>query len=76
MRRLRWSSPARPSPRRPYRDTAIVYAVLACLVVVVAVATGGSAVRAIVAAASAFLLATGFSWWRWRRRLGARQRRN
>ncbi|PWU19465.1 MAG: hypothetical protein C5B48_13505 [Candidatus Rokuibacteriota bacterium] len=59
----------RKLPRRPYRDSAIVYAVLAGVVVVLAVATGGNLVRAVIAAAAAFVLATAFSWWRWRARL-------
>ena len=69
MRRLRWDFPEREIPKRPYRDSAIFYAVLAVLVVVLAVATGGGVVRAIVFASVAFVLATAFSWWRWRTRL-------
>ena len=69
MRRLRWDFPEREIPKRPYRDSAIVYAALAALVVVIAVATGGGVVRAIVVAAAVFVLATGFSWWRWRSRM-------
>jgi Flp pilus assembly protein TadB len=69
VRRLRWSFPEREIPKRPYRDSAILYAGLAVLVVVIAVATGGGVVRAIVFAAAAFVLATGFAWWRWRVRL-------
>ena len=69
MRRLRWETPQRKIPRRPYRDSALVYAVLAVVVVVVAVALGGSLIRALVWAGVAFVLATGYSWWRWRQRL-------
>jgi Flp pilus assembly protein TadB len=69
MRRLRWEPGERKVPKRPYRDSAILYGVLASLVVVIAVATGGDLVRALVFAGAAFVLATGFSWWRWRGRL-------
>ena len=69
MRRLRWNFPEREIPKRPYRDSAIFYAVLAMLVVVLAFATGGDVGRAVVFAAAAFVLATAFAWWRWRIRL-------
>jgi hypothetical protein len=69
MRRLRWSFPESDIPKRPYRDSAIFYAILAVFVVVLAVATGGGVLRAIVFAAAAFVLATLYSWWRWRARL-------
>ena len=69
MRRLRWEFPERPIPKRPYRDSALVYAGLAGLVVVIAVATGGGLARAVIVAAAVFVLATGFSWWRWHVRL-------
>ena len=75
----------RPIPRHPYRDSAILYAVLAIVLVVVTAATGGSLLPgepdkggvlgaidrlgALSVAAIFFLLATGFSWWRWRERL-------
>jgi hypothetical protein len=60
--------PAR-MPKRPFRDSAIFYAVLASAVVVVSLLTGGSFVRSVVVAAGFFLVATGYSWWRFRRRL-------
>jgi predicted lysophospholipase L1 biosynthesis ABC-type transport system permease subunit len=69
VRRLRWDFPEREIPKRPYRDSAIFYAVLATLVVVIAVATGGGVVRAVVIAVAAFVIATAFSWWRWHVRL-------
>lgn len=72
MRRLRWEteSVTKP-PKRPYRDSAIFYAVLAGVIVVVALATGGSVAKAAVIAAIFFVLATGWSWWKWRQRLAA-----
>ena len=69
MRRLRWEPGERKVPKRPYRDSAILYGVLAGVVVIVSVATGGSLSRALIFAGAAFVLATGFSWWRWRARL-------
>jgi Flp pilus assembly protein TadB len=69
MKRLRWESGERKVPKRPYRDSAILYGVLAALVVIISVATGGGVVRALVFAGAAFVLATGFSWWRWHTRL-------
>jgi arginine exporter protein ArgO len=69
MKRLRWEFPERPIPKRPYRDSALVYAGLAGVVVLIAVATGGGLVRAVVVAGVVFVLATGFSWWRWHVRL-------
>jgi nicotinamide riboside transporter PnuC len=43
--------------------------VLAAIIVIVAWATGGRLLRALVFAAVFFLLATGWSWWRWSQRL-------
>jgi predicted tellurium resistance membrane protein TerC len=55
-----------PSRRRslhPYRDSAIVYGILAALVVSIAVLTGGRVAWSIVLGIAAFLLATGWTWW-------------
>jgi Flp pilus assembly protein TadB len=56
-------------PKRPFRDSAIFYAVLAGAVVVVTVLTGGSVLRGVLVAAVFFVVATAYSWWRFRRRL-------
>jgi Flp pilus assembly protein TadB len=56
-------------PKHPYRDSAVLYAVLAAVVVVVAAATGGGIGRAVVFAAAAFLVATAWTWRNWRNRL-------
>jgi hypothetical protein len=56
-----------PSKRRsmhPYRDSAIVYGVLAALVILIAVLTGGRVAWSIVLGIAAFLLAMGWTWWR------------
>ena len=71
MKRLRWDSldRDRPVPKHPYRDTAILYSVLAVLVVVIAWATGGDVVNAVVTAIFVFIVATLWSWRTWRNRL-------
>jgi hypothetical protein len=71
MKRLRWDSldRERPVPKHPYRDTAILYGVLAVLVVVIAWATGGDVVNAGVTAILVFIVATLWSWRTWRNRL-------
>ncbi len=68
MKRLRWD-PERPVPKRPYRDSALFYAVLAGIVVLVGLLTGADVVRTVSFAVGAFVLATAWSWWRWRERL-------
>lgn len=75
MRRLRWEVGGRSVPKRPYRDSAVFYGVLAGVVVVVGAVTGGSIVRAGVVALAFFVVATGFAWWRWRERLGSQEDR-
>ncbi len=62
----------RPIPNHPYRDTALVYAGMGVVLVVVAWLTGGQALRAIAAAAIFFVIATGWSWWGFRKRIRAR----
>jgi hypothetical protein len=75
VKRLRWDGPERPVPKRPYRDTALVYAGMAGLVVVVGLVTGGGIVRTLVIAAAFFVVATGWSWRNWRNRLRRREER-
>jgi hypothetical protein len=77
-------------PRHPYRDTAIFYAVLAGMIVLVTALTNGNMfpgevenktrilrvigeIGAVPVAAAFFVVATGFSWWRLRKR-GQQQR--
>jgi hypothetical protein len=62
----------RPIPDHPYRDTALVYAGMAVVLVIVASLTGGQALRAIVAAAIFFVIATAWSWRGFRKRIRAR----
>ena len=74
--RLRWESSQAPRvPRRPYRDSALLYGAMAAAVVVVAAVTGGSIVRALVIGALFFVAATAWSWRRWRERLRDEERR-
>ena len=68
LRRRAWGG-EQPVPKRPYRDSAVFNGVLALVIVVVAIATGGAVERALLFAAAFFLLATAWSWWRFRARL-------
>jgi hypothetical protein len=61
-----------PIPKHPYRDSAIFYFVLAGAVVGVTYATGGGLLRAILIAVGFFVVATAFSWWRFRQKLEER----
>ncbi len=58
-----------PIPKRPYRDSAIFYAILSAIVVGVAAITGGDLVKAGLVAVGFFVVATAWSWWRFRQRL-------
>jgi uncharacterized membrane protein len=65
----------KPLPKRPFRDSAILYAVLAVVFVVISVLTGGRIVVAVPVAAGCFVLATAYSWWRFSRRIEDDRRR-
>jgi membrane protein implicated in regulation of membrane protease activity len=71
VRRRSWAPPAEPRPKRPYRDTALVFGGMAIAIVLVAWATGGDLVRAAFIAAAFFVAATAWGWRRWRERLRA-----
>ena len=76
-RRLQWDDPsAPPPPKHPFRDSALLYAAMALVILVVAWITGGSVARAVVFAVAAFVGATAWSWWRWRERLAQAERRS
>jgi hypothetical protein len=69
-------------PKRPYRDSALLYGAFATLTVVIVGATGGAvlpkihdhfAIGALPVAAGCFVLATAYSWWRIRQRLVAEE---
>ena len=65
-RRLQWELPETPPPKHPYRDTLVVYAGLAAIVVLVAWATGGAVGKAAVVAIVFFVLASTWNVYRWR----------
>jgi hypothetical protein len=75
VRVRRWDVPDEPLPEHPYRDSAIFHLVLAGLIVLVAWATAGDLGRAVGFAVGFFVLATAWSWWRWRQRLREERRR-
>ena len=72
-----------PLPKRPFRDSAIFYGVLSILFVLVVWATGGAVlprwddeqreIGGLPIAIMFFLVATGYSWWRFRRRVEEEQ---
>jgi len=62
----------RPIPVHPYRDTALVYGIMSLLIVVVSWLTGGDAFQAILVAVVFFLIATAWSWWKFRARIRER----
>jgi hypothetical protein len=61
-------NPKRRKTAHPYRDSALAYAALGSLVVLFAYVTGSTLVRSFVGGAAAFVLATGYTWWRVRTR--------
>jgi hypothetical protein len=69
--RRRIVQPEDSIPRHPYLGSAIVYAILAIVVVIVAWATAGELGRAVIFGGGFFVVATVWSWWRFRRRIQA-----
>jgi membrane protein DedA with SNARE-associated domain len=71
--------PQTPMPKRPFRDTAIFYGALSVIFVVVVWATGGAVlprwnedqreIGGLTIAILFFLVATAYSWWRFRQRM-------
>jgi membrane protein implicated in regulation of membrane protease activity len=74
-RRLKWGVPEQPPPKHPHRDTMIIYAVFAVLIVVVAWLTGGGVARAALVAALFYVVASAWSVSRWRTRLREEEER-
>jgi hypothetical protein len=72
---MRWLRREGPLPQHPYRDSAIVYGVMAAVIVGMTAVTGGGLARGVVVAGAFFVLATGWSWWRFRERVQGRERR-
>lgn len=75
MRLLRWQLPEQPPPKHPYRDSALLHGSFAAIIVLVAWTTAGDLARAGVFAAGFFVIATGWSWSRWRKRFEQERRR-
>ncbi len=73
MARRRSGVDERPLPAHPYRDTVVVYGIMAVVLIVIAGLTGGSLVRAFGAGVAFFVLATAWSWWRFRTRIRERE---
>jgi membrane protein implicated in regulation of membrane protease activity len=57
-----------PLPAHAYRDAALAYGGLALIVVLLAIFTGGDILRAVLVAFAFWVVATGWSWWRFRAR--------
>jgi len=57
-----------PAPPHAYRGSAILDGVLALVVFVVAATSGGNVAKAVLVAIAYFVVATGWSWFRYRRR--------
>jgi hypothetical protein len=74
-RRLQWELPETPPPKHPYRDTLLVYAGLATIVVLIAWATGGSVGKAAEVAIVFFLLASAWNVYRLRAKMNEAARR-
>jgi Flp pilus assembly protein TadB len=74
-RRLRWATPKSPAPAHPYRDSAILYAVLAVILVLIAVLFGSNVVKATIIALFCFVAATTWSMIQWRRVLREEERK-
>jgi len=64
----------RPIPAHPYRDTALVYGIMALLLIIVASLTGGDRIRAVLAAVVFFVVATAWTSWKFRGRIRERDR--
>jgi hypothetical protein len=61
--------PDEPLPRHPFRNSAIFYGVLAGGVIAFGLLTNNDVAETVVIAVVFFVLATGYSWWRFRQRM-------
>ena len=61
--------PDEPLPRHPFRNSAIFYGVLAAGVVGFGLLTDNDVTETVLIAAAFFVLATGYTWWRFRQRM-------
>jgi hypothetical protein len=74
-KQIQRASDAIPIPSHPYRDSAIFYAVLSAMLLGVTYATGGGMLRAGLVAGGFFVIATAFTWMRFRNKLAERDRK-
>jgi membrane protein implicated in regulation of membrane protease activity len=65
-------SPA-PMPKRPFRDSAILYGVLAAILLVAGIASGRGVLASVLVAFAVFAVATSYAWWRFQRRIDRKQ---
>jgi hypothetical protein len=70
---IRRASDRIPIPNHPYRDSAIFYGVLSAILLGVTYWTGGEMLRAVLVAVGFFVIATAFSWYRFRNKLAERE---
>jgi membrane protein DedA with SNARE-associated domain len=76
--------PRLPLPKRPFRDSAIFYGALSVLFVLIVWGTGGAVlprwdenqreIGGLPIAIIFFVVATGYSWWRFRQRIDEEER--
>ena len=57
-----------PPPPHAYRGSAVLHAILALVILVIAAISGGSLARALLVALAYFVVATAWSWLRFRQR--------
>jgi membrane protein implicated in regulation of membrane protease activity len=57
-----------PPPRQPYRASALFHGGLAVVILIFAAITGGDLTKALIVAAAYFVVATAWSWFRFRQR--------
>jgi nicotinamide riboside transporter PnuC len=73
--KLEWGGvPEMPPPKNPYRDTLLVYGALSLVIVIVAWLTGGSVGKALGIAVLFFVVASGWTMYRFRARARAAAR--
>ena len=73
MRKSFWGIGLGPDPapaltKHPYRHAAIAHGILAVIIAVLGWATSSHVARTLLMAVGYFVLATGWTWWRYRQR--------
>jgi len=72
QKQIRRATDLIPLPKHPYRDSAIFYGVLSAILLGVTYFSGGGMLRAGLFAAAFFVIATAFTWMRFRNKLAER----